>query len=67
MTQTESQPTRLLAIAEAAQRLGIHHRTLRRIVAEGRIQIVRPSPRRVMIPEAAIEDYIAARTQQRTA
>jgi excisionase family DNA binding protein len=67
MTQTESQPTRLLAIADAAQRLGIHHRTLRRVVAEGRIQVVRTSPRRIMISESAIEDYIAARTQQRTA
>jgi excisionase family DNA binding protein len=67
MTQTESQPTRLLAIAEAAQRLGIHHRTLRRIVAEGRIQVVRPSPRRVMISESAIEDYIEARTEKVTA
>ena len=67
MTQTESQPTRLLDIAEAAQRLGLHHRTLRRVVSEGRIQIVRPSPRRIMISESAIEDYIAAHTQQRTA
>jgi excisionase family DNA binding protein len=64
-----SQPNvpRLLTIKEAADCLGIHPRTMQRIVAEGRIGTSRPTPRRVMIPEADLAEYIAARSARATA
>jgi excisionase family DNA binding protein len=57
----------LLTIKEAADRLRIDPRTMQRIVAEGRIGTCRPTPRRVMIPESDLAEYIAARSAKATA
>lgn len=42
---------------EAAEVLGVHPHTLRRLIAEGRIQCVRVG-RRVLIPIGAIERFL---------
>ena len=52
---------RLLAVDQAAELLGTGERFVRRLIAERRITYVHVG-RHVRIPEAAIEDYISART-----
>lgn len=56
-------PDRLLTIEETADRLGTGARFARRLVAERRIVFVKVG-RHVRVPEAAVEDYIAAATVQ---
>lgn len=46
-----------LTKADAARRLGISVRTLGRRLAHREIAALRPSPRRVVITEAAIAEY----------
>ena len=45
---------RLLTVFEAADRLSLKPSTIRRMVLERRIDVVRPSTRAVRIPEAAV-------------
>jgi excisionase family DNA binding protein len=42
---------------EAAEALGVHPHTLRRLIAEGRIDVVRVG-RRVLVPVAEIERFL---------
>jgi len=47
-------PSRLFTIPEAAERLGLKPSTVRKMVLERRIDVVRPGARAVRIPEAAV-------------
>ena len=47
----------LLTIHEAAERLTVSVTTVRRLTAAGLLPIIRVSPRRVAIPEAAVLAY----------
>lgn len=55
--------TRLLSVAEAAERLGTTERFPRRLVAERRITFVKVG-RHVRIPESALSAFIDANTVQ---
>ena len=46
---------RVLTIPEAAERLGLKPSTVRKMVLERRIDVIRPSVRAVRIPESAVE------------
>jgi excisionase family DNA binding protein len=56
----------LLTEAEAAARLGISPRTLRKIRTDGEIRYVRPSPRKVYYTEGDCAEYLARQTRQET-
>lgn len=45
---------RLLTIPEVALRLGLKPSTIRKMVLERRIDVIRPSVRAVRIPESAV-------------
>ena len=47
----------LLTLHEAAERLTVSVTTVRRLTAAGLLPIIRVSPRRVAIPEAAVVAY----------
>jgi excisionase family DNA binding protein len=51
-------PARLLTIGEAASRLGLKPSTVRKMVLERRIDVIRPGVRAVRIPESAINRII---------
>ena len=51
-------PTILLSLNEVAKRLGISIRSVRTLVALGRLAIVRPTPRRVLVTEDDLLAYI---------
>jgi excisionase family DNA binding protein len=60
--EMESAPERrLLTLSEAALYLTIGERTLKALIAAGRIPVVRPSPRRVAIDVRDLETYIDSR------
>ena len=46
--------SRLLTIPEVADRLGLKPSTIRKMVLERRIDVIRPSVRAVRIPESAV-------------
>lgn len=48
----------MIRLEEAAKALGISKRTLERLVAAGRIRVIRPSPGRVAIEERELDAYI---------
>jgi excisionase family DNA binding protein len=50
---------RLLRVPEAAERLGLQPSTIRRMIMERKIDVVRPSARAVRIPESSIEDILS--------
>ena len=52
---------RLLSLDEVAERLRVSIRTVRTRVALGQIAIIRPSPRRVLVSEDDLRDYIRSR------
>ena len=45
-------------VPEAAKELGVHELTLRRAIARGEIRAVRVG-RRVLVPSAALDDFLA--------
>lgn len=47
-----------LSVKEAALELGLCERTLRNLIAQGRIPAIRISDRRVIIPRRALEEYL---------
>jgi excisionase family DNA binding protein len=49
---------RLLSVQQAAERLGLKESTIRRMILERRIDVVRPSVRAVRIPVSAIEEIV---------
>jgi excisionase family DNA binding protein len=51
-------PELLIGLPEAAARCGVHYRTLRRWVAEGRIDAVRVGPRLIMIDPAELDKLV---------
>jgi len=53
---------RALAIHEAAQILGISYATVRRLLLENKISYQRVSPRRTVIRESALLEYLKATT-----
>ncbi len=52
--------TELISLAEAAQRLGLGQRTVRRLVREGRLHAVRPAGLRVVRVRAEDVDALAS-------
>ena len=54
--------TRLLTIAEAAERLNLKPKTLRAWIGQRRITVVRPGGWTVRIPESDVERIIAEGT-----
>lgn len=49
----------LLTIPEAAAVLRIHERTLRRLIAAGRIRVVHPTPGRTCVTRRELDAYLA--------
>ena len=64
-TQREQAAHRLLTVGQAAERLGTTERFPRRLIAERRITFVKLGTH-VRIPEAALDDFIAASTVEAT-
>jgi len=62
-TQSEQSAGRLLTVGQAAERLGTTERFPRRLIAERRITFVKLGSH-VRIPEAALDELIAASTVQ---
>lgn len=54
----------LLTEAEAAARIGVSPRTLRKLRADGKIRYVRPSPRKVYYTEGDCAEYLARQSCQ---
>lgn len=52
--------TALLTLDEAAERLRVSRRTVERLVRDGKLRVLRPAPRRVVIDEREVEAFIAA-------
>ncbi len=50
----------LLTVPQSAARLKVHPSTMRRIVAEGRIDVVHPSPGTVRIRADVLDAYITS-------
>ena len=48
---------KLLLVTVAAHRLGYTDRHVRRLVRDNKIEAVRESPRKTLIPESAVETY----------
>jgi excisionase family DNA binding protein len=63
MNTTQDAP-RLLTLAEAAQRLSISLRSLRTLVALGKVSTVRVTARRVAIDENDLAAYVASRRER---
>jgi excisionase family DNA binding protein len=61
MSKTRTPARPLLTVAEAAERLGTTERFPRRLIAERRITFVKLGSH-VRIPEAALDEFIAAST-----
>lgn len=56
----ESRRMRLLPVDEAAERLSISTRSLRNLIALGKLRVVRVTPRRIAIGEDDLNAYIEA-------
>jgi excisionase family DNA binding protein len=52
---------KLLTVDAVADRLSISSVTVRRLIADGKLPSVRPSPRTVRVPEEAVETLISGR------
>lgn len=57
----------LLTIAETAARLRISRRTLFRLMNEGRLRAVHPTPGRTMFTEREISAFVASLEKRRVA
>jgi excisionase family DNA binding protein len=55
MSKPQYGGSRLLRVPEVAERLGLKPSTIRRMVMDRRIDVVRTSRRAVRIPESAVE------------
>ena len=62
MSQTRPVSSALIPLDEAARRLGISARTLRRIRQRGEIDVVKVSPGCVRIDEVVLQAYIRKNT-----
>lgn len=67
MATTTGKPTRLppgrwLSVATVAERLDMSTKTVRRLIAAGKIDTVRLTPRSIRISEASLAAYIAKNT-----
>jgi excisionase family DNA binding protein len=51
--------TRLLTLPEAADRLRVSARTVRRLVASGQLRVIKIG-RRSVVPESEVEAFLAA-------
>lgn len=49
---------RLLRVPEVAERLGLQPSTIRRMIMERKIDVVRPTQRSVRVAESTIEDIL---------
>lgn len=49
---------RLLRVVEVAERLGLQPSTIRRMIMEKRIDVVRPTPRSVRVAESTIDAIV---------
>jgi excisionase family DNA binding protein len=52
---------RLLTLHEAARYLTLGVRTVKALIAAGKLPVVRPSPRRIAIDVRDLETYVASR------
>lgn len=60
-TDKSAAERRLRTLREAAYYLTIGERTLKSLIAAGKIPVVRPSPRRIAIDVRDLEAYVASR------
>jgi excisionase family DNA binding protein len=60
-TDGHHSPARLLPIPKAAAFLSISPRTVRALIAQGELRVVRVSPHRVAIEPEELARYVAAR------
>ncbi len=52
---------KLLSVAEFVDRSGLAERTVRQLISDGRLRVVRPfNLRRVFIPESVLRDLVRA-------
>jgi len=59
MTITATREDTWLSIAQAADQLGVHARTLRRYIRDGKLQVLRLSPQVVRIRPEDLEKFLA--------
>lgn len=45
-------------VKETSEILGVCKSTVMRLVTEGKLRALRPSPRRILIPVSAIKEYL---------
>jgi excisionase family DNA binding protein len=57
MTTAVAREDSWVSIADAAEQLGIHPRTLRRYIRDGRLQVMRLSAQVVRITPEALQDF----------
>jgi len=60
MTTTASREDSWVSIAQAAEKLGVHPRTLRRYIRDEKITVVRLSPQVVRIRPEDLRDFLDA-------
>lgn len=59
MAKKVAELTQLLTVGEAAQQLGLHHRTVRAYADTGRLTKVKLGPQTVRVTAASVENLIA--------
>ena len=57
----------LLTVDEAAQQLRVSRRTFYRLVSEGRIRVVHPTPGRTLVTQRELDAYVASLERRRVA
>jgi excisionase family DNA binding protein len=59
--------TELLTVDEASARLRVSRRTFYRLVGEGRIRVVHPTPGRTLVTSRELDAYVASLERRRVA
>lgn len=52
---------KLMTLQQVADKLCVHHRTIRRWIVRGIIPVIRMTPRKLLFDEAAVEKAVKAR------
>lgn len=57
----------LLTVDEAAKRLRVSRATFYRLVSDGRIRVVHPTPRRTLVTTRELDAYVSSLERRRIA